>query len=173
MKINSSLSKVVKSIKNTRFLAILGGLLILSFAYSCKKSAHNKSEMVLDKNLLKSADKYEQLLAKRSNTEGSFSIEDIKRNGDILTISVKGGCAEDDFQMVWDGLILTTYPSIVRLVLHNTASKGCDKDNRLNVEVNLSKIIGKHAFKDYVFQVSNGSVKQDHSLNPDGSVSSK
>lgn len=173
MKTSTNLLQFVKSIKNTRILAILVGLLVLSFAYSCKKSEQQKEEMVLDKNLLKSANKYEQLLDKRSEAEGTFSIADIKRNGDMLTISINGGCSAEDFQIVWDGVILLSYPGQVRLILHNTSSKDCGKETQLNIQVNLSRIIGKHDPKDYVFQVSNGSIYQDKSLNPDGSVSSR
>lgn len=172
MKTNFNLLQIVKPLKTTHILAILG-LLVLSFTYSCKKSDEQKAEMVLDKNLLKSANKYAQLLDKRSETEGSFSIEDIKRNGDILNIRLNGGCSEGDFQIVWDGIILLSYPGQIRLVLHNTTSKDCNKENQINIQVNLSKIIGKHDPKNYVFQISNGSIKQDKSLNPDGSVSSR
>lgn len=156
---------------STRYSAILVCLLILSLVYSCKKP--ESSEIILDKNLIKSTGKYAELVGKRNDKNGSFSIEHIERNADILTISVKGGCKQDDFQVVWDGLTLLSYPAQIKLVLHNNGISDCEAENQFNITVNLTKIIGEHDPKDFVFHVANGSIQQDKSLNPDGSVSSK
>lgn len=154
------------NLRSIMLVASLGCLL-----WSCTKTANNAG-MSLDKNLVKNADKYAALLEKRTGGSSSFTIEDIKRNGDVLTISVKGGCKEEDFQMVWDGRILLSYPGQVNLVLYNDALSGCDIENPFNITVNLRKIIDKQDPKDFIFNIANGSVKQDKSLNPNGSVSS-
>lgn len=139
---------------------------------SCKKSEKN-TETALDKNLIVSAEKYAKLLADRTEGTGSFTIEDVNRNEEILTISVKGGCSEENFQLVWNGQILLSYPGQIHLVLHHNAEADCDTQRQFNIKVNLRKILGKHDPKDYVIHVANGSLKQDKSLNPDGSVSSR
>jgi hypothetical protein len=148
-------------------MASLGCLL-----WSCKKTENNP-EAVLDKNLLKSPEKYAALMEKRTDGPGSFTIEDIKRNGDVLTISVKGGCKEEDFNIVWDGSIAFSSPGQVNLVLNNTSESDCGLDNQFSIKVNLSKIVEKHDPEDFIFNVANGSMKQDKSLNPNGSVTSK
>lgn len=148
-------------------VASLGCLL-----WSCKKTENN-SETALDRNLIKSADKYAALMDKRTDGPSNFTIEDIKRNADILTISVKGGCKEDDFTIVWDGTIAFSNPGQVNLVLNNDSQSDCGLENQFNIKVNLNKILDKHDPKDLMFNVANGSVKQDKSLNPNGSVTSK
>lgn len=139
---------------------------------SCKK-AEKKNELTLDKNLIKSPDKYAVLLENRTGGPGSFTIEDIKRNGDVLTISVKGGCKEEDFNIVWDGAIAFSYPGQVNLLLNNTSESDCGLAHQLAVQVNLSKILNHQNPASFIFNVANGSIKQDKSLNPNGSVVSK
>lgn len=140
--------------------------------FSCEKSEKSQDE-TLDVNLIKSPDKFAELMEKRTNESGTFTIEDIKRNADILTISVKGGCKAEDFRVVWDGVILLSYPGQIRLLLNNEATDGCANENKFSISVNLSKILGNRDPKDFVFHVANGSVKQDKSLNPNGTVSTK
>lgn len=144
------------------------GLLFLG----CKKSEKN-SETNLEENLLKSPKKYESLISKRSDGTGTFSITDIKRNGNILTVSVTGGCKPENFKFVWNGLILLSYPAQIHLVLHNDNPESCGTENQFNLTVDVSKIVSNNDSDKYIFHVANGSVKRDTSLNPDGSVSSK
>jgi hypothetical protein len=152
------------------FLDAFAVLIFLLLTSSCKKS---ESEVMLDKNLLRSAAKYNQIFNNRSDGEGSFTIEDVKREENVMTIHVKGGCSTDDFQVIWDGVILESYPGQVRLILHNTTQNNCGKEKKLNIRIDLSKIIGNQDPKHLVFHVANGSVKQLKSLNPNGSVSSE
>ena len=139
---------------------------------SCKKST-NSSEMALEKNLIKSAEKYASLMDKRSHRTGNFTIEDINRNGDFLRISVNGGCKEEDFITVWDGQIAFSYPGQVNLVLYNDSLANCSSQNKFNIQINLRKILNGHEPKDFIFNVANGSLKQGKSLYPNGSVSTK
>jgi hypothetical protein len=154
------------------WLTILLAVVLLTIVYSCKKSSTDE-ELILDKNLLKSERKYERMLTARENGPATFEIIDITRNGDMLTIAVKGGCMEHDFQVVWDGEILLSYPAQINLVIHNSSPTTCGTDKEFNVQVDIRKIIEKPDPKGYVFHVANGSVKRDKTLNPDGSVSSK
>lgn len=154
---------------NLRYIILIATIGITFF--SCKKSSED-AEITLDKNLLKSAKKYTTLVGQRTDGEGTFSIEDINRTGDILSIKVKGGCAEEKFQIVWDGVILLSHPGQIKLVLNNNDAGNCAPETPLTIEVNLRKILGKQDPKDFIFHVANGSVKQDKSLNPDGTVSS-
>ena len=145
--------------------------LLFCFAItSCEKS-DSKPEAVLENNLLKSAEKYAELVEKRN--DGDFNIEDIKRNGNMLTITVKGGCNQDDFHVVWDGSIMFSNPGQINLVLNNKSQEDCGLEKQFDINVDLSKVVGKYDAKDFLFNVANGSKKQDKSLNPNGSITIK
>jgi len=145
--------------------------LLFCFAItSCEKSDSNP-ETVLENNLLRSAEKYAELVEKRN--DGDFNIEDIKRNGNMLTITVKGGCNQDDFHVVWDGSIMFSSPGQINLVLNNKSQEDCGLEKQFDINVDLSKVVGKYDAKDFLFNVANGSKKQDKSLNPNGSVTIK
>ncbi len=159
--------KMKKSLIYVVLVAVFG----LTFT-SCEKSETN-SETALDKNIIKSAGQYAALIDKRSDGAGKFTIEDMTRNGDVLTISVKGGCKEEDFNVVWDGLIAFSYPGQINLVLNNDSQSDCGLENKFNIKINLRKILEKHDPKDFIVNVANGSAKQDKSLDPNGTVSTK
>jgi len=139
---------------------------------SCEKFDDNP-EAVLENNLLRSAGKYAELIEKRNGGEGDFTIEDIERNDNMLTITVQGGCNQDDFHIVWDGLIMESSPAQINLVLYSKSQEDCGIENQFDINVNLSKVVGERNPNDFIFNVANGSKKQDKSLNPNGSVTSK
>lgn len=145
--------------------------LLFCFAItSCEKSDNNP-ETVLENNLLRSAEKYAELVEKRN--DGDFNIEDIKRNGNMLTITVKGGCNQDDFHVVWDGSIMFSSPGQINLVLNNKSQEECGLEKQFDINVDLGKVVGKYDAKEFIFSIANGSKKQDKSLNPNGSVTIK
>src|SRR5690606_35499032 len=145
--------------------------LISCFAItSCEKS-DSKPEAVVENNLLKSPEKYAELVEKRN--DGDFNSEDIKRNGTILTITVKGACNQDDFHVVWDGSIMFSNPGQINLVLNNKSQEECGSEKQFDINVDLSKVVEKYDAKDFIFNVANGSKKQDRSLNPNGSITIK
>ncbi|WP_144281972.1 hypothetical protein [Chryseobacterium echinoideorum] len=147
--------------------------LLFCFAFiSCEKSDSNP-EAVLENNLLKSADKYAALVQTRNSGAGNFSIENIKREANMLTITVKGGCKQDDFHIIWDGSIMFSSLGQINLVLYNKSEQDCGTEKQFDININLSKVIGKYDPKDFIFNVANGSKKQDKSLNPNGSITTK
>lgn len=161
------------SIRSITFL-LLSVFTAISLA-SCEKSEVNhKIDGALEINLLKSAVKYNDILAKReSGIDQTFSIEGVKREGDVLKISVKGGCSSDAFKIIWDGYIMQSYPGQIRLILnHESNRSGCSTTDYYVIAVNLTKILGTHNPSDFIFHIANGSIKQDKSLNPNGVVSS-
>lgn len=161
------------SIRSIAFL-ILSVFTAISLA-SCEKSDDNhKIDEALEVNLLKSAVKYNDVLAKReSGVDQTFSIEGVKREGDVLKISVKGGCSADSFKIIWDGHIMFSYPGQIRLLLnHESNSIDCSTTDNYVIAVNLTKILGTHNPSDFIFHIANGSIKEDKSLNPNGVVSS-
>ncbi|MBE8722503.1 hypothetical protein [Sphingobacterium pedocola] len=143
---------------------------LLGFSVSsCKKSTDN-ADSTLDANLLKSAQKYDALISEREAKQGSFEIENLSRSGNILTITVKGGCKEEDFNVVWDGSVMFSSPGQINLVLYNDGADDCDTQEQLNVKVNLAKILGSHNPQNFIINVANGSKKEDVSLGTNGSI---
>jgi len=152
-------------------LLFIGFAALFLFSSCRKEETAVLQSKVLEKNLLKSGSKYSEALSQRGSGEVIFSIEDIKREGDSMKINVKGGCSSDDYLVIWDGVILESYPMQIRLVLVNeSGNTSCDASNKYTLKVNLAKLIGKQKPEDYIIHVANGSVKEDKSLNPDGSV---
>lgn len=145
-------------------------LLILLPFNSCRKSDHD--EIKLDENLIKSEKKYTSLLKNRSDENGTFEITNIKRNGNILSVGIKGGCRAEDYEIVWDGHILLSYPAQVNLVIYNRSPNTCGSDKEFNIDIDLTRIIEMPDSEQYVFHIQNGSIKKSLSLNPNGSVTS-
>lgn len=149
-------------------LIVLSGLSVVS----CKKSSNNTDEG-LTANLFKSSNKYRALVGKRQATAGAFDIEGITRLGNMLTISVKGGCNENDFKLVWDGAIMLSNPGQVNLVLYNDAQEACGGGNRYVVNADLAKALGAYGAGSLIVNVANASKIQDLSLHTNGSVTRK
>jgi hypothetical protein len=143
---------------------------LLGFSISSCKKSTDSPDSSLDTNLLKSAKKYGTLISERETTHGGFEIENLSRSGNMLTVTVKGGCKEEDFNLVWDGSIMFSSPGQINLVLYNDEREYCDTQNQLNVKVNLSKILTPHNPQDFIVNVANGSKKEDVSLGTNGSV---
>ncbi|WP_107214254.1 hypothetical protein [Pedobacter yulinensis] len=141
--------------------------------FSCKKSAETEADVMLDANLLKSKGQYNELLTKRESGAATFSIENISRTNTTLSVHVKGGCAEQQFKLVWDGSIMESQPARIRLVLINEGGRNCNPEQETTVNVDLKKIIGAQPVSNFVFHVANGSSKQDKSIDPDGAVHSR
>ncbi len=153
----------------TKFIYCVLVALIGCSLSSCKKSA-DSADAALDVNLLKSAKKYEALISEREATQGGFEIESLSRSGNMLTVTVKGGCKEEDFNVVWDGAIMFSSPGQINLVLYNDKTQDCNTHNQMNVKVNLAKILGSHNPQNFIINVANGSKKKDVSLGTNGSV---
>ena len=70
----------------------------------------------------------------------SFLIEKVKRVNDKLIIDVKyaGGCADHDFDIVWDGIVNLSSPQKVNLLLkHNSNGDKCEALLSNSIQVDL------------------------------------
>ncbi|MFS8616409.1 MAG: hypothetical protein FWJ85_06265 [Solitalea sp.] len=146
---------------------------LLASLSSCEKRQEETSGKLLDDNLLKNGSEFRKLL--RSRDAGGripFAIQEIKRISDSLFIAVLGGCSENAYRIIWDGLIAESHPAQIRLLLvHDPAGDICDPSAEFLLRVDLNKIIGEAGDpEDFIFHLANGSVKQDKSLYPDGTV---
>jgi hypothetical protein len=128
---------------------------------------------VLDTNLVKDHAGYSKAVTERKGSDDvSFTIEDVKRDGELVTVTVKGGCAETSFKFIWDGRIAESYPMQAWLVLvHDKGSNQCEDKEAFQLTLNLRKLFTTEVnLEEYVFHIANGSMEQDSSLDPDGAV---
>ncbi len=130
----------------------------------------------LDGKIVKSASAYRRALeAREQGGQEGFTIEAVTREDGLMRVRVKGGCSEESFKVVWDGAIAESHPAQVRLVLtHNPTGGACQTADTFNLSIDLSKSVGEGArLEDYVFHLANGSLTQDATLNPDGTVTNR
>ncbi len=129
----------------------------------------------LDANLVKDPSAYDAAIAARKMAHGfKFSLDSVSRSGNILTVSVQGGCSAEDYQTFWNGAVQESYPMKVSLVLVLEHQSDACIMQYFDVKIDVSKILPASANpSDYVFEVLNGSIEQDKSLLPDGTVTSK
>ncbi|GAB3266166.1 hypothetical protein GCM10027347_33970 [Larkinella harenae] len=174
MKIPFILSNNLISRKTT----ILWSLVLLTTLGACNQNSDN-APAPSDKSLttlLKSQEAYDRAMNARAKAEGAqFTIEDVSREGNILTVRVKGGCSPESFAAVWNGIEIMIYPPIVNIALIHEAGEvsGCPTDLVHTLKIDIEKVVGAGDHSNTTFRVYNGSKLQDTTLNPDGSVSNQ
>lgn len=144
---------------------------------ACQKEKHApandqplrlEANLVMDKHLFTSANR-------ERNATDAFEIIEVKRQGDVLEVKVKGGGTAESFQFIWDGSILLSYPGSIQLLLKcDHSNQDFNADKELVLSVNLQKILGtKHKAGDFYFNVINGSKIQTVTLDPNGTSTNK
>ncbi|GAB3914334.1 hypothetical protein GCM10028803_59600 [Larkinella knui] len=164
------------------FLTIRKLSAVLSFALLMALGACNQDSgndpAPSDKDLttlLKSPEEYNRAMNARAKAEGpQFTIENVTREGNILTVKVKGGCSPESFKAVWNGVEIMIYPPTISIALIHDAGEvsGCPTDLEHTLKIDITKVVGDGDHSNTTFRVYNGSKVQDTTLNPDGSVSS-
>lgn len=165
---------MMKTYANYLFLTPV--YLLMALLLSCEKGGEDGHDVILDDNLLKNESTYSEVLNARDAGENApFAIQEVKRKGDSLLIHVLRGCSEDAYKIIWNGRIAESHPAQVHLVLtHEPAGDICQTSSEFLLHIDLRKIIGENSSpEDFIFHVANGSVKQDKSLYPDGTVSTE
>ena len=151
-------------------------LFILAISFACNKE--NKIAPEPDNGLLVQTNRneYQRLMAARETFDGTpFEIKNIERTGNTLKIQVTGVGGIENYKVVWDGLLLESYPMQAKLVVGYDVPNGV-QDAMLHdytLEVDLQKLFGSTAnASEVIVYVSNGSKKQDTTVDPNGSTSS-
>jgi hypothetical protein len=155
------------------------GLLLTGLSFSCNKSELNPSPN--SKAKIK-ADEiyYKSLMSSRTTYKGeSFEILDVKREGQILKITVEGPCDENGYEVVWDGIInfiepTFSVPMTVNLaVAYKAVSQiQCLAIMKHTIELDLVKVVGEKEYrKDMNVKVSNASKVDDKLVDSKGTVS--
>ena len=150
-------------------------LLVLSASLSCNRE-NNISPGPDDSPLLQTnGEEYQRLMAARETFDGTpFEITKVTREGDLLKIDVSGAGGIQNYKVVWDGLLMLSYPMQARLVVaYNTPDGVQDAAmHDYTLEVDLQKLFGNSAkASEVIVHVANGSKKQDKVVDPNGSTS--
>jgi len=126
---------------------------------------------------LKNAQLFIQAEQNRSPTYSAlFDIFKVERSNDSLyiTLSYLQGCAVNNFDVIWSGLALQTYPETIVLILRRTASNCSTLGNAASqvLSINLAECLGDATLaKDARIVISNASETAD-ATNADITVNS-
>jgi hypothetical protein len=151
-------------------------LFVLAISFSCNRENNVAPGPDLGLLVQTNGKEYQRLMAERETFEGTpFEIKKVTREGNTLKIDVTGAGGIDNYKVVWDGVLLESFPMQANLVVGYDMPDGV-QDAMLHsytLEVDLQKLFGSTAnASDVTVQVSNGSKKQDTVIDPDGSTSS-
>ncbi|MCF2501958.1 hypothetical protein L0663_01090 [Dyadobacter sp. CY107] len=151
-------------------------LLVLAISFSCNRENNIAPEQDLGLLIQTNSGEYNKLMAARETFDGTpFEIKEVVRTGNTLKIQVTGAGGIENYKVVWDGLLLESYPMQAKLVVGYDVPDGVQDAmlHNYTLEVDLQKLFGSVAnASDVTVQVSNGSKKQDTVVDPDGSTSS-
>ncbi len=150
-------------------LILLAGIMVFS---ACNKEAYDDNDdsivpkVMENYNFYKSARMYNEAQELRSeNYSDAFEIEKVERTGNLLnvTLSYLGNCETNKFDVIWDGILLESWPMQTRLIIKRSASNCDDEELKKEIlSIDLEELIGdKVLVEGTVFYVSNGSKTPD------------
>lgn len=173
-----TISFIVSNLLNYRkATAVLSFVALLTLG-ACNQNSGN-DPAPLDKgltNVVNSAEEFDRAMNARAKATGTpFTIEHISREGNVLTVKVKGGCSPESFKAVWNGVEIMIYPPTIHLaLLHETGDvSGCPTDLEHTLKIDITKVVGEGDHSNTTFVVYNGSKVQDTTLDPNGAVSNR
>lgn len=157
--------------KRILFLMITAG--VLWIAVACNNEVEEMTDpnpyTIRKENFLfkKDVGLYFKTQQERSETYSKlFEIDQVNREGDLLHITVyfPAGCNENEFEIIWDGLIMESFPPQTRIFIKRNA-KDCtpsDEIKQVILTVDLNELIfknGDEQLQNAVVIVSNASKK--------------
>lgn len=155
--------------KTFKFILLVG---IIFYSSSCNKDSLDKNKdsfepkVMENYNFYENAEMYNNAQKLRSKDYSSaFDIEKVERDGKMLnvTLAYLGKCEINKFDVIWDGILMESWPMQTLLIIKRSASN-CD-DSMLKKEVlsiDLMEFIGDKALVEgTVFYISNGSKTPD------------
>jgi len=139
--------------------------------FSCSKEENKNIEdlpvpkVMENFNFYKSSSLYNEAKNARSNSySDAFEIEKAERIGNLLnvTVSYPGNCEINKFDVIWDGIIMESWPMQISLIIKRTASNCSSEIKREILSIDLVELINDQALVDgTVFHVSNASKTAD------------
>ena len=161
----------IKNMKRVLFFMITAG--VLWIAVACNNEVEEMTDpnpyTIRKENFLfkKDVGLYFKTQQERSETYSKlFEIDQVNREGDLLhiTVSFLAGCNENEFEIIWDGSIMESFPPQTRIFIKRNA-KDCtpsDEIKQVTLTVDLSELIfknGDEQLQNAVVIVSNASKK--------------
>lgn len=164
----------MKTLRNKIQLAVIALILGLG-TMNCQKSESVDLKPIDKVKVEENAALYANLMNARASYKGSpFEILEIKRNENLVTIVVEGGCDTQAYKVIWDGVVNFTEPmSANLLVVHDPAEVQCLAIKRHQIEVDLKIILGKAYLPNLNLQISNSSKINDNIVDVTGVVTTK
>src|SRR5690554_6891994 len=171
--------------KSTTHLSLPLLIAILLIAVSCDKSEDelkDSSPFTIKKEnytIVKNSVISQEANNNRSESYSApFEIENVERIENLLYINVsfQAGCSTNDFEIIWNGKIMESYPVLTRIFVKRTINNCIyiDAIDRLTLVVDLEELAeknGNNQILEAIITVSNASKKQN-SVNADHPVSS-
>ena len=156
-------------------LRIVFAMFILAFvAMSCsQKEVKPNKEIVGEINPAE----FQRLMTARESNKGyNFDIVGGKQDGNILKIEVLGGCAAEDYKVVWNGLVNFSMPMQTGIILSLEPKQGINCKAILNhtIIIDLKKLIGSNYDREnFLISIINGSKIDDWVINSSGVITVK
>jgi archaellum component FlaF (FlaF/FlaG flagellin family) len=155
------------------------GFLLFS-TISCEKATEDSS---MDSNFaaanfsfLKSTKASNEANEQRSSAySAAFEITKVDRNKETLniTVSYQEGCGTSKFDLIWNGLVMESYPEMIIVYLRRSSDCGVDLQPTTRVmTVNLTQYLGDSALAQRVKVILCNSSKKANTENSDIPVSS-
>ena len=152
-----------------KFILLVG---IIFNSPSCNNDSIDKDKdsfvpMIMENyDFYKNAEMYDKAQRLRSKEYSSvFDIENVERKGEMLnvTLTYLGKCETNKFDVIWDGILMESWPMQTRLIIKRSASNCDDKLlKKETLSINLLELMDdKVLVEGTVFHVSNGSKTQD------------
>ena len=155
-------------------------ILLLTMA-TCKKESSKVSEPLdslaaANFSFLKSIQASNEANQLRSaDYSAPFEISKVERNKEFLTITVTypEGCGDSKYKLIWNGLVLESYPEAVILYLRRTSSCGAAGNPTTRaLSINLATCLGDAALAQRVKIILCNTSKKENTENSDIPVSS-
>ena len=103
---------------------------------------------------------FQRLMTARESNKGEpFDIVGGKQDGNILKIEVLGGCAAEDYKVIWNGLVNFSMPMQTGIILSLEPKQGINCKAILNhtIIVDLKKLIGSNYDREnFMISIING-----------------
>lgn len=152
--------------------------IVLPFG-SCKKETSevfNSSFAKADFNFLKSTQASNEANQLRSSDySAAFEISKVDKNKEMLhiTVTYQEGCGNSKFDLIWNGLVMESYPEMIILYVRRSSDCGVDlKPASKVLSVNLAQYLGDAALAQRVKIILCNTSKKANTENSDIPVSS-
>lgn len=156
-------------------------ILVLVFATaSCEKASDESRQdsnfAAANFSILKSTKASNEANELRSSSySAAFEISKVERNKEMLhiTVAYQEGCGNSKFDLIWNGLIMESYPEMIIVYVRRSSDCGVDlKPASRVLSVNLAEYLGDPALAQRVKIILCNSSKKANTENSDISVSS-